>query len=79
MASRYTTENDQPDELRVWLEPFCNQYTVPPGATLALLYQASDRWDIEVEMSRDQMTVCLNTDYAPDDELDGARVRPDTY
>lgn len=77
MASRYTIKNDQPVKLRVWLEPFCYQYTVPPGATLALLYEASDRWDIEVEMSPDQMTVCLNADYAPDAELEGRTVHPD--
>jgi hypothetical protein len=77
MASRYTIKNDGPAALRVWVEPFCDQYTVSPGATLALLYEASDEWNIEVEMSRIQMTVYLNTDYAPDAELDGAAVDPD--
>jgi hypothetical protein len=75
---RYITiKNVTPAVLQVWVEPFCDQYTVPPGATLALLYEASDKWNIEVEISRIQMTVYLNTDYAPGAELDGAAVDPD--
>ena len=77
MGSRYTIKNDGPSVLRVWVEPFCEQYTVPPRATLALLYEASKEWDIEVAMSPTQMTVYLNSDYAPDAELDGEVVDPD--
>jgi hypothetical protein len=77
VGSRYTIKNDGPAALRVWVEPFCDQYTVPPGATLALLYEASKGWTIEVEMSPTQMTVDLNADYAPAAELDGAVVDPD--
>jgi hypothetical protein len=46
-------------------------------ATPALLYDASKRGNIQVEMSAAQMTVYLNSDYAPDAELDGAAVNPD--
>lgn len=77
MSSRYFVTNNGPEDLKIWLEPFCERYTVPPNARLTLLYEASDQMEIELEATPAQLTLYLDANMAPDALLNGVAIGPD--
>ena len=78
MRQIFSTQNEHAHELEVWVEPFCNSYRVPPGATLTLYADpASELFgEPETEVSRERVILWLEETHAPDAELNGKPLLP---
>ena len=78
MKRTYMIRNERPEVLDVWHEPWCHPYQVPSGSTLVFHYDASERqrYMVETAVTKEGITIWLDTDHVPDVTLDDLPVEP---
>ena len=78
MKRTYIIHNERLEVLDVWHEPWCHPYRVPSGSKLEFQYDASERqrYLVETIVTKEGITIWLDTDTEPEVVLDGVPVEP---